>query len=69
MASILAALRTTRRNGAAGAALGDLFRENWRRAPGRRLERVALQAGDAWPQYLKPDFANLPVGVSRTEPA
>ena len=56
-------------DGAAAAALGDLFRENWRRATGRRLERVAGEAGDAWPEGLEPDFADLAVGISRTEPA
>jgi phosphatidylserine/phosphatidylglycerophosphate/cardiolipin synthase-like enzyme len=56
-------------DGAAAAALGDLFRENWRRAAGRQIERVAAEAGDPWPEDLEPDFADLSVGVSRTEPA
>ena len=55
-------------DGAAAAALGDLCRERWRRATGVQLE-AASASGDAWPEHLRPDFVDLPVGISRTEPA
>jgi phosphatidylserine/phosphatidylglycerophosphate/cardiolipin synthase-like enzyme len=55
-------------DGAAAAALGDLCRERWRRATGAQLEAVSIPA-DAWPEDLRPDFVDLPVGISRTEPA
>ena len=56
-------------DGEAAAVLGDLFRERWRRATGKRLRRPALPAGDPWPPELVPNLENVRVGIARTGPA
>src|SRR5882724_5603794 len=53
----------------AAAALGDLVRECWRRATGKRLRVTAGRAGDPWPSGVTPDLQHVPVAISRTEPA
>jgi len=55
-------------DGAAAAALGDLARERWRRATGRRLPRPVVR-GDRWPSELVPDVRDVAVAIARTEPA
>lgn len=55
-------------DGDAARALGELVRERWRRATGERLPRPDLQ-GDRWPEGVAPDFEDVLVGVSRTDPA
>lgn len=56
--------------GQAGAAIGELVRERWRRAtkrapaPGSRTSRASI-----WPKGSDPDFENVGVGIARTEPA
>ncbi|HSL91087.1 MAG TPA: VTT domain-containing protein [Candidatus Limnocylindrales bacterium] len=55
--------------GEAAAALGDLFRERWRRATGKRLRRPARLEGDPWPPDLVPNLENVRVGIARTVPA
>jgi phosphatidylserine/phosphatidylglycerophosphate/cardiolipin synthase-like enzyme/uncharacterized membrane protein YdjX (TVP38/TMEM64 family) len=53
--------------GEAAATLGELFRERWRRATGKRLRATSRREG-LWPARLEPDVENAPVAVSRTQP-
>ena len=53
----------------AAAALGDLVRERWRRATGKRLRVADGRLGDPWPSGVTPDLQHVPVAISRTEPA
>ena len=53
----------------AAAALGDLVRERWRRATGKRLRVAAGRSGDPWPSGVTPDLQHVPVAICRTEPA
>jgi phospholipase D1/2 len=53
----------------AATALGDLVRERWRRATGKRLRVTAGRSGDPWPSGVTPDLQHVPVAISRTEPA
>ncbi len=55
--------------GPAARALGDLFRERWRRATGESLSApIAGEASDAWPEDLAPLFRATTAGISRTAP-
>jgi phospholipase D1/2 len=56
-------------DGDAAAALGDLVRERWRRATGKRLRVAAGRSGDPWPSGVTPALEYVPVAISRTEPA
>jgi phosphatidylserine/phosphatidylglycerophosphate/cardiolipin synthase-like enzyme/uncharacterized membrane protein YdjX (TVP38/TMEM64 family) len=56
-------------DGEAAAFLGELFRERWRRATGKRLRRPARLEGDPWPPDLVPSLENARVGIARTLPA
>ena len=56
-------------DGEAAASLGELFRERWRRATGKRLRRPAHLKGDPWPPDLIPNVENARVGIARTVPA
>ena len=53
-------------DGAAAAALGELFRDRWRRASGENLTACPSIRNPRWPGKIKPAFANVAVGVSRT---
>ena len=55
-------------DGPAAAALGMLARRRWERATGERLAPV-VGAGDRWPGSVRPDFADVDVGIARTIPA
>jgi phosphatidylserine/phosphatidylglycerophosphate/cardiolipin synthase-like enzyme len=55
-------------DGAAAAALGDLFRERWRKATGVTLLPPSTRT-EAWPADVVPDIAKIPIGLARTEPA
>ncbi|MFK8252788.1 VTT domain-containing protein [Ancylobacter terrae] len=55
-------------DGPAAAALGELFRERWRRAASERLQ-PARRPGPRWPQALAPDFRMAKIGIARTLPA
>jgi phosphatidylserine/phosphatidylglycerophosphate/cardiolipin synthase-like enzyme/uncharacterized membrane protein YdjX (TVP38/TMEM64 family) len=56
-------------DGEAAAALGDLVRERWRRATGRRIRPQPRPAQDLWPANVSPDFQQVSVAIARTEPA
>lgn len=55
-------------DGAAAAALGDLVRERWHRATGKRLTPPSV-VNDVWPDELDVGATSVPVGIVRTEPA
>jgi len=56
-------------DGPPAMALGDLFRERWRRATGESLAAPEPAAPDAWPDCVHPDFREVSVGFSRTSGA
>ncbi len=58
---------TTAMQGPAAAALGDLSRDRWERAGGKRIAPVE-PITDCWPDGLAPDFRNVQVGIARTRP-
>ncbi len=53
-------------DGPPAMALGELFRERWRRATGESLAAPAPVAPDAWPERVTPTFHKIAVGLSRT---
>ncbi|MCB9489840.1 MAG: VTT domain-containing protein [Deltaproteobacteria bacterium] len=53
--------------GAPARALGDLFRERWKRATGASLSEPATD-NRPWPRSVKPDLENVSVALSRTCP-
>ncbi len=55
-------------DGPAARALGQLARERWADATGRRLA-PAKPAGDPWPEGLSPTFRDVEVAIARTMPA
>lgn len=56
-------------SGPAAAALGDLARERWFRATGRKLEAPRVHGGpDPWPAHIRPEIENVEIGISRTMP-
>jgi len=56
-------------DGAAAAALGDLFRDRWRRATGEQLAACPPVRKPKWPGKIKPAFTDIDVGLSRTAAA
>jgi phospholipase D1/2 len=57
-------------SGDAARALGELARERWRFATGRRPRRIRPARGAAgWPAGLAVDLENVDVAIARTEPA
>jgi phosphatidylserine/phosphatidylglycerophosphate/cardiolipin synthase-like enzyme len=56
-------------DGPAAAALGELFRDRWRRATGETLEVCPPVRKPAWPGKIKPAFRDITAGLSRTEAA
>jgi len=59
---------TTALQGPVAAALGELARERWLAAGGKRLEPVPVTS-ECWPSNLTPDFDNVRVAISRSMPA
>ncbi|MGI9169452.1 MAG: phospholipase D-like domain-containing protein [Caulobacteraceae bacterium] len=53
-------------DGPPAAALGDLFRQRWRRATGETLAADEPLSPDAWPEAVAADFNHVSVGLSRT---
>ena len=58
---------TTAIDGKAARALGDLVRERWRYATGKRLQ-PAPEGSDPWPKELAPTIAEVDVAIARTLP-
>ncbi|GEM18767.1 phospholipase [Nitrosococcus oceani] len=56
--------------GPAAAALGDLARERWYRATGRRLSPPPASSthGTPWPRKVAPNLENISIAIARTEP-
>jgi uncharacterized membrane protein YdjX (TVP38/TMEM64 family)/phosphatidylserine/phosphatidylglycerophosphate/cardiolipin synthase-like enzyme len=56
-------------DGDAAKALTELARERWKRAAVEVLPEIECAAGDdPWPEALVPEFRDVEIGVSRTEP-
>ena len=56
-------------SGAAARALGELARERWRCATGKKLRAPSRALGaDAWLDYLMPDLTDVDVAIARTIP-
>ncbi|MEP6966924.1 MAG: phospholipase D-like domain-containing protein [Pseudomonadota bacterium] len=53
-------------DGPPARALGDLFRDRWRRATGEALQAQDRLPPNAWPPGLEPGFRDIRVGISRT---
>ena len=53
----------------AAASLGELFRERWMRATGKKLPSQQKSRHQPWPQSTSPDLTGAPVGIARTLPA
>jgi phosphatidylserine/phosphatidylglycerophosphate/cardiolipin synthase-like enzyme len=56
-------------DGAAAAALGDLFRDRWKRATGETLSACPPVRRPKWPGKIEPAFADIDAGISRTAAA
>jgi len=56
-------------DGDAARALGDHFRERWRRAEHEVLPPPPDAGGDPWPDHVPPHLIHAEVGIARTEPA
>jgi uncharacterized membrane protein YdjX (TVP38/TMEM64 family) len=55
-------------DGQAAAALGELVRQRWWRATGRRIGTVHPGESDPWPRSLRPDLEDVAIAISRTQP-
>ena len=62
-------------DGAPAQALGDMFRERWKRSTRQQLappvlteEEIKGIEGDPWPACVKPEFFDVRVGFARTLP-
>ncbi|HXV01410.1 MAG TPA: phospholipase D-like domain-containing protein [Caulobacteraceae bacterium] len=53
-------------DGPAASALGDIFRERWRRACGEILPRPGPIAPEAWPERVGADLTDVGARISRT---
>ena len=56
-------------DGEAARALGELARERWRRASSDAAPAPEPSDSDPWPAGVRPDIADTPVAIARTEPA
>jgi phospholipase D1/2 len=54
-------------DGDAAAAMGELARERWHRATGKKITRVR-NAGEAWPEGVNVDMSDVGVAIARTDP-
>lgn len=55
-------------DGEAARALGELARERWRRATGKRIP-PAPPRDPVWPEHLEPLMTDVDVAIARTDPA
>jgi phosphatidylserine/phosphatidylglycerophosphate/cardiolipin synthase-like enzyme/membrane protein DedA with SNARE-associated domain len=56
-------------DGPAAAALGELARQRWQRATGKKLRPPRPGPSDPWPPDIVPDMGEVSIGIARTEPA
>jgi phosphatidylserine/phosphatidylglycerophosphate/cardiolipin synthase-like enzyme len=57
-------------DGDAARAMGDLARQRWLEGCGEKLEPVTCDdSHDPWPPEIAPGIIDVPLGISRTEPA
>ena len=56
-------------DGPAALALGDLFRDRWRRATGETVPSCPPVQPPEWPGEIPPAFHDIQVGISRTSAA
>ncbi|MFW6357207.1 MAG: VTT domain-containing protein [bacterium] len=49
--------------------LTEIFLRRWKRGTGKTLELPEPYAHDIWPETYAPEFHNVRIGISRTEPA
>lgn len=56
-------------DGAAAAALGDLFVERWRNAGGDAIAPAPAARGDPWPPSVPVALSGVEVAIARTQPA
>ena len=54
--------------GNVAARLGDLARQRWRRARGRRIAAVDGMDPSPWPASVRPQLESVPVAIARTAP-
>jgi phosphatidylserine/phosphatidylglycerophosphate/cardiolipin synthase-like enzyme/uncharacterized membrane protein YdjX (TVP38/TMEM64 family) len=55
--------------GDAAASLGELFRDRWQWATGKRIDSNDGTSDDLWPKNIAPDLKDTRVAVARTLPA
>jgi phospholipase D1/2 len=55
-------------DGDAAAAMGELARERWRRATGKRIAETRLTEHDPWPPDVNPSLTECNIAIARTEP-
>jgi phosphatidylserine/phosphatidylglycerophosphate/cardiolipin synthase-like enzyme/uncharacterized membrane protein YdjX (TVP38/TMEM64 family) len=53
--------------GPVAAAIGDLVRDRWRCATGRRVPRPR-RVGNPWPPEIEPELRDVDVAIARTQP-
>jgi len=58
---------TTAMQGPVAARFGELARDRWHFAGGKKLEAIG-DVSDCWPDDLHPDFRDIDVGIARTRP-
>lgn len=54
-------------DGEPAAILGELFRQRWRYAAGKKLPVPEQTVSDPWPQSCIPDITEIDIAVSRTQ--
>ncbi|HEX2825831.1 MAG TPA: VTT domain-containing protein [Burkholderiales bacterium] len=54
--------------GPAARALGDLCRDRWVRATGKRPAGFSAAASDPWPAHVSPEITGIDVAIARTDP-
>ncbi|WBU60167.1 phospholipase D-like domain-containing protein [Paracoccus albus] len=59
---------TTVISGDAAAELGKLCRMRWARAQDSEMDEPFTPGMDRWPDSIEPDFRNIDIAISRTEP-
>ncbi|HCD06028.1 MAG TPA: hypothetical protein DEQ60_11970, partial [Methylophaga sp.] len=55
-------------DGEAAKSLAELARERWLKATGQQLTQPPHYVEDIWPHYIRPDFQQVNIAISRTQP-